>query len=275
LLGGEVRDEIRLYANTWFLGAHTPDEYARRAEATVAKGWDALKWDPFPGSYMAMDRRGVEQTVANVRAVREAVGLDVDLLIETHGRLNADSAIRVGRELEQFNPFFYEEPVPPHNPAVMRKVRQNVAIPIAAGERRFTRWGMRPLLENGAVDILQPDMTQAGGLWEAKKIAAIAESYQVLIAPHCPRGPVAVAAGVHFAASTPNFLILEYATDEGGIPWRQELFDEPERVVNGRMALPERPGLGLTLNETAVQRHKAERLIRRIPGFFNESFTIP
>ena len=157
----------------------------------------------------------------------------------------------------------------------MRKVRQNLAIPIAAGERRFTRWGMRPLLEGGAVDILQPDMTQAGGLWEVKKIAAIAETYQVMIAPHCPRGPVAVAAGVHFAACTPNFLILEYATDEGGIPWRQELIDEPERIVNGRMALPDRPGLGIELNEAALQRHKAERLIRRIPGFFHESFTIP
>lgn len=247
LMGGAVRDSIRLYANMWFLGARTPGEYAERAAGTVAQGWDALKWDPFPGSYMAMTTGEVQAAVENVRAVREAVGPSVDLLIETHGRLDVESAIRAGRALEPFRPFWYEEPVLPHNSAATRKFKERVHIPIAGGERTAGRWGILPFLRDGSLDIIQPDMTQAGGLSEVKKLATMAEMHGVMVAPHCPRGPVAVAAGVHLAACTRNFLILEYATDLGGVPWRQDLIVEPEAIVNGNLALPERPGLGVEL----------------------------
>ena len=118
-------------------------------------------------------------------------------------------------------------------------------------------------------------MTQAGGLSEVKKIAALAEMHGVMVAPHCPRGPVAVAAGAHLAACTRNFLILEYATDVGGVPWRQELIAEPEEIVNGRLPLPRKPGLGVELNVQTLQRHRATRYIRDIPDFYNKSFTIP
>lgn len=169
LMGGGVRDSIRLYANTWFLGARTPEEYAERAAVTVAKGWDALKWDPFPGSYMAMTTGEVQAAVQNVHAVREAVGPSVDLLIETHGRLDVESAIRAGRALEPFRPFWYEEPVLPHNPAATRKIKERVHIPIAGGERTAGRWGTLPFLRDGSLDIIQPDMTQAGGTFRGKK----------------------------------------------------------------------------------------------------------
>lgn len=275
LMGGAVRDSIRLYANTWFLGARSPEEYAERAAATVAKGWDALKWDPFPGSYMAMTKGEVQAAVQNFRAVREAVGPRVDLLIETHGRLDVESAVRAGRALEPFLPFWYEEPIFPHNPAALRKVKERVHIPLAGGERAAGRWGILPFLKDGLLDIIQPDMTQAGGLSEVKKIAALAEMHGVIVAPHCPRGPVAVAAGAHFAACTRNFLILEYATDVGGVPWRQELITEPEEIVNGRLALPQKPGLGVELNVEALVKHRATRYIRGIPDFYDKSFTIP
>ena len=275
LMGGAVRDSARLYANTWFLGARTPGEYAQRAAATVAAGWDALKWDPFPGSYMMLSTGEVDAAVENVRAVRDAVGPEVDLLIETHGRLNVESAVRAGRALEEFRPFLYEEPVLPHNPAVLRQVKEQVHIPIAGGERTAGRWGILPFLQNGSMDIIQPDMTQAGGLSEVKKIATLAGLYGVQIAPHCPRGPVAVAAGVQMAACTPNFLILEYATDMGGIPWRQDLITEPEQIVNGRMPLPNKPGLGVELNVKALEKHKAKRVVREIPNYYDRTFTIP
>lgn len=275
LLGGAVRDSVRLYANTWFLGARTPEEYAERALAAVAKGWDALKWDPFPGSYLAMTADEIPAVVKNFGAVREAVGSSIDLLIETHGRLNVESAIRAGRALEPFQPFWYEEPIIPYNPAALRKVKDRVRIPIAGGERTAGRAGFLPFLQNGWLDIIQPDMTQAGGLSEVKKIAALAEMHGVMVAPHCPRGPVAVAAGVHLAACTRNFLILEYATDEGGVPWRQELIVEPEKIVNGRVALPQKPGLSVELNVKTLEKHKATRYIREIPDFYNKSFTIP
>ena len=275
LMGGAVRDSIRLYANTWFLGACTPEEYAQRAATVVAAGWDAIKWDPFPGSYMTLSSSEVDAAVENVRAVRDAVGPDIDLLIETHGRLNVESAVRAGRALEEFRPFWYEEPVLPNNPAVLRRVKEQVRIPIAGGERTAGRWGTLPFLSNGAMDIIQPDMTQAGGLSEVGKIAALAEMYGVLVAPHCPRGPVAVAAGVQLGACTRNFLILEYPTDMGGIPWRQDLIMEPEQIVNGRMPLPDKPGLGVELNVKALVKHKAKQKVLEIPNYYERTFTIP
>jgi len=275
LMGGAVRESVRLYANTWFLGARTADEYARRAAATVAAGWDALKWDPFPGSYLTLSTDELESAVRNVRAVREAVGPDIDLLIETHGRLNMESAVRAGKALEEFRPFLYEEPVLPNNPGVLRRIKEQVRIPIAGGERTAGRWGILPFLEDGSMDILQPDMTQEGGLSEVRRIAVLAAMYGVQIALHCPRGPVAVAAGVQLAACTQNFLILEYATDIGGVPWRQEVIMEPEQIVNGGMPVPEKPGLGVELNVKALEKHKATRVIREIPSYYERSFTIP
>jgi galactonate dehydratase len=273
-MGGAVRDSIRLYANTWFLGARTPAEYAERAARTVAEGWDALKWDPFPGSYMSLTTDEVQSAIQNVSAVREAVGPDVDLLIETHGRLNVESAIRAGRALETFHPFLYEEAVLPNNPAALRKIKEQVHIPLAGGERTAGRWGILPFLRDGTLDIIQPDMTQAGGLSEVRKIAALAEMHGVAIAPHCPRGPVAVAAGMNLAACAPNFLILEYATDMGGVPWRQELITEPEQISHGHMALPRKPGLGVELNIAALEKHKATCPVTEIPNYYDKSFTI-
>ena len=189
LTGGAVRHRIRLYANTWFLGAVTAQEYAERASAVTAMGWDAIKFDPLPGSFMSANRRELSSAVDKIRAVREAVGPDVDLLIECHGRLNPESAIRFSDAIGEFRPFWMEEPVPAHNPLAMRKVRAHSGIPIATGERLSTRWQFRELLDLDAVDIVQPDMTQGGGLLEGKRIADMAAAHGVQLAPHCPRGP--------------------------------------------------------------------------------------
>jgi galactonate dehydratase len=274
LLGGACRDRIRLYANTWFLGARTPDEYADRASKVVADGWDAIKFDPLPGSLLMASRQELRSAVDKVRAVREAVGPDVDVLIECHGRLSPESAIRFADRLTPLRPSWIEEPVPAHNPVAMRKVKAHTPIPVASGERLATRWQFRELLDLGAVDIVQPDMTQVGGLLEARRVAELAAIHNVVVAPHCPRGPIATAVGVHFAASTPNFMILEYATDIGGVPWRQDLIATPEHIVEGHMELPAAPGLGVELVERELLKHRAEAFIREIPGYFEPEFTI-
>jgi len=274
LLGGAQRTRIRLYANTWFLGVRTPDEYARRARAVVDVGWDALKFDPLPGSLMAASREELRSATDKVRAVREAVGPDVDILIECHGRLSPESAIRLAGALEEFRPFWIEEPVPAHNALAMRKVKEHTTIPVATGERLSTRWGFREVLAIGAVDIIQPDMTQVGGLLEARRVAALAAMYGVTVAPHCPRGPIATAVGLQLAATTPNFLILEYPTDIGRVDWRQDLVVEPEKIDRGHMTLPTAPGLGVELVERELRKHVAETFIREIPGYFEPEFTI-
>lgn len=274
LIGGAVRDRIRLYANTWFLGARTPDEYAERAAAMAAAGWDALKFDPLPGSMLAASRQELRIAVEKVSAVREAVGADVDILIECHGRLSPESAIRFADAITEYRPFWIEEPVPAHNPLAMRKVRAHTRVPVATGERLSTRWQYRELLELEAVDVVQPDMTQVGGLLEAKRVADLAALFGVQVAPHCPRGPIAMAVGVHCALSTSNFLILEYPTDLGGVTWRQDLVESPEVIADGHMTPPTAPGLGVELIESELVKHRAERLIREIPGYYDPEFTI-
>jgi galactonate dehydratase len=274
LIGGAIRDEARLYANTWFLGARTPGEYAAKAAAVVTDGWDALKFDPLPGSLMAATRQELQVAVDRVEAVRDAVGPDVDILIECHGRLSPESAIRFADVLAPYRPYWIEEPVPAHNPPAMRRVRERTDIAVASGERLSTRWGYRELLEVGAVDIVQPDVTQCGGLLESRRVADLAARYGVSFAPHCPRGPVATAVGLQLAVTTPNFLILEYPLDIGGVDWRQELVTSPERIEGGRMARPTAPGLGVEMIEAELVKHRADHFIREIPGYYEPDFTI-
>jgi galactonate dehydratase len=274
LIGGAIRGRARMYANTWFLGARTPGEYAEKAAAVVADGWDALKFDPLPGSLMTATRQDLEVALDRIAAVRAAVGPDVDILIECHGRLSPESAIRFADVLAPYRPFWMEEPVPAHNPRAMRRVRERTDIAVASGERLSTRWGYRELLEVGAVDIVQPDVTQCGGLLETRRVADLAARYGLSFAPHCPRGPVATAVGLHLAVTTPNFLILEYPLDIGGVDWRQELVTSPERVDAGHMACPTAPGLGVELIEAELVKHRPDRFIREIPGYYDPDFTI-
>ena len=276
LLGGKTRDSIRVYANGWSnrrtpegrTGCVTPAEFAEAAQRVVADGFDAKKFDPFNvladgrrvAPERALDKEQADLAYARVAAVREAVGPDVDILVEVHGSLGTTSAIEVGRRLAELKPFFYEEPVDAMNVEAMKKVGENVPIPIAAGERLYTRYGFRAYIESQAIDILQPDVGLAGGLTEAKKIAAYAETYDLHVQPHNCAGPVATAAAVQLDACITNFLIQEW------FPYRdQGLYDLVEgaqetRAVNGRYAIPGLPGLGVTLNEEVVGRYPCTRV---------------
>jgi len=276
LLGGKVNDRIRLYANGWSNirlpdgspRCNSPESYAEAALEVVADGYDALKFDPFyirpdgvqahPERYLSKEMRDL--SYARVAAVRQAVGPDVDILVEVHGSLGTTSAIEMGRRLAELKPFFYEEPVDAMNVEAMLKVAQNVPIPIAAGERLYTRYGFREYIESQAVDILQPDLGLAGGLTEVKKIAACAETYDLHVQPHHCASPVSTAASVQLDACITNFVIQEWRPYcESPI---MELVEEPldTRAVNGYLTVPDRPGLGVTLNEDIIRRYPCMHL---------------
>ena len=262
LLGGAVRDRIKAYANGWYTVERTPHEFNQAAKRVIEKGYRALKLDPFGAGFYELDRAEKSKAVALVEAVRDAVGPDSEILVEMHGRFNPATAVEIARELEPFKPSWIEEPVPPENLAALKKVAEKVSIPVATGERLHTRYDYRTLFELQAADIIQPDITQFGGMLETKKLAAWAEIYYVLVAPHNVGGPVSTAAALHFAASTPNFKIQEHFNDFTE-SWVKTAAPGNPEVVDGYFALPQGPGLGVKLNLDVVREHPQQRI------FFN------
>lgn len=253
LLGGKVNDKVRIYVNGWFAGAKEPEEFAAKAKEAVKRGVTAMKWDPFGKSYLTIDGAQREKAIRCVAAVREAVGDSVDLLIEGHGRFNVPTAIELAKELAPFKPMFFEEPVPPDNLEALRQVREKSPVPISAGERLYSRWDYRKMFDLGAADYLQPDISHAGGIMELKKIAAEAESRYLPFAPHNPSGPVANAATLQLAATCPNFCILEIMYSD--VPWRKEVTNESLHYEDGFITIPDKPGLGIEIDEEACLRH--------------------
>jgi L-alanine-DL-glutamate epimerase-like enolase superfamily enzyme len=234
LLGGRVRDRIRVYAH-----ARTAD----RALELKERGYTCLK------------AGGLERPVGVIKELRDALGDDVDLCIDVHGPpwYTVPDAIRVGQALEEYDLLFYEEPVPPENVEALAEVAAAVNLPIAAGERSATLYGFRELIEREIVDVIQPDMGRAGGLLQVKKVAAQAEAHHIQVAPHDgSNGPIAEAAAVHLLASIPNCLILEHLADD--VPWRYEIATELP-VVDGAIEVPTRPGLGVEFHEAVAAAH--------------------
>jgi galactonate dehydratase len=253
LLGGKVRDRVRAYANGWFYGSKTPKQFAAAAVAAVERGYTALKWDPFGGAGLFIDNEQENIAVAMVREVRQAVGPNIDLLIEVHGRLSPANAIRVANRIEEYHPFFFEEPVPPENIDALATVARSVRIPIATGERLFTQWGFKDVLEKQAAAVIQPDICHDGGIFETRKIGAMAEVYYVGLAPHNPNGPIATAASVQVDTCTPNFLIQEYAISDEVL--KREITTLYLDLADGHFVVPDRPGLGVDIDEVALARH--------------------
>lgn len=253
LLGGPVRDSVRMYANAWFAGAKTPAEFAAKAKDAVARGVSALKWDPFGKAYLTMTNREFGAMLECVAAVREAAGDTTDLLIEGHGRLNVSTAIQVSKAIEPFHPMFLEEPVPPDNLDALAEVRAKSAVPIAAGERVYSQFAMREFLEKKCADFVQPDVSHAGGILALKKMAAMAENNYLCFAPHNPSGPVANAASLQLAANLNNFFILEIMLTD--VAWRPELTNEEVVFDKGSIRIPQKPGLGIDINEAACLKH--------------------
>ena len=254
LLGGPCRDRIRVYANGWSAGARAPEQYAEMALATVESGFTALKFDPFPGPWrLFIDRRTEQTAVANVRAVREAVGPGVDILIEVHRRLAPMHAIRVAHMMEEFDPFWYEEPVPAENLPALAEVRQQIDIPVVTGETLYGKGAFREVFERRAADIINPDVCNCGGILELKEIAAMAEPYYVAVSPHNYNSTsIGLAATLQVAACIPNFLITEYFVNFEETS--REISIKPFAVEDGYIRLPTRAGLGLELDEAELSR---------------------
>lgn len=254
LLGGRFRDRVRAYANGWFSAAKTPEDFAEAAVATVKQGFRGLKWDPFEAADLTVETKDLRRMLEPVAAVREAVGDDVDLFIEGHGRFDVPTAIRVARELEQFSPIFFEEPCPPDGIDALIEIRSKSPVPIAAGERWFGRSAFVPALTRGAVDYVQPDVTHAGGLSELSFISTLAAQQYIPFAPHNPSGPLSTAATLQLAAALPNFRYLEIMAVD--VPWRKEISDEALVLTpEGDIMIPDAPGLGIELDLEAIAEH--------------------
>ena len=253
LLGGKVRDAVPVYVNGWFSPAKTPDEFAEKAVEVRANGYPGCKWDPFGKAWQELDKTEFRRALECIAKVSEAVGKDVNLLIEGHGRFNISTAVRIGRALEDFDIYWFEEPIPPDDKEGMREVKTRVRVPLAAGERLYNRYEYRQFFDLNCTDYIQPDISHAGGILEMRMLGGEAEARHIGFCPHNPSGPVANAATLQIAACVPNFIMLEMMMTD--VPWRADICDEKLTLRNGRMEIPDRPGLGIDLNEAELVKH--------------------
>ncbi|MBT5830899.1 MAG: mandelate racemase/muconate lactonizing enzyme family protein [Candidatus Latescibacteria bacterium] len=255
LLGGKCRDEIRLYANiNRATTDRSPEGFATHAAAAVADGFDAVKLAPFDGLPVVDSAKEAEVGIACMRAVRESIGPDVDLLVDCHSRFTVKAALEVADELRDINLFWFEQPTSEKNLQDCLKVHNGCGLTTAGAEQRSLRNEFVEVFENKSMHIIMPDVTVIGGLSELKKVADMAQAWGMPTAPHGPFGPITIAAGVQAMAASPGFLILEYGWGE--VPWRSQLTLPHEQIVRGRIPLTDRPGLGCELNMDLVNEHR-------------------
>lgn len=262
LLGGAIRQRIRLYANiNRHVNDRRPEGFARAAAQAASEGFAAIKLAPFdelsaPDHVRTGPRAAWMTGVERVRAVREAIGSEVDLMIDCHGRMEESEAVRVAQALRDVDLCWYEEPVPHLYPQALQRITRAIDTPTASAESVFGLEGFAPFLRERVVDVIMPDVKHDGGIWPTVQIAAAARLQQLLVAPHNPAGPVSTAVSGQVVSTLPNFAILEYAWGEAD--WRAELLDPPERIVDGHLLLPEGPGLGHRLNPEVVAAYRVD-----------------
>jgi L-alanine-DL-glutamate epimerase-like enolase superfamily enzyme len=254
LIGGAFRKRVRVYSNGWYNDCVTPAQFGERAKQYAKMGYTALKFDPFGDCYDYIDAQGLNLAHERVKAVRDAVGGRLGLLIEHHGRFNPNSAIMIAKRFQEFEPLFMEEPVHPENLQGLRKYRAATSVRVALGERILTKEQAVDVLSSNLADFLQPDITNIGGVTQARKIAAIAEAYGVEIAFHNAFGPIQNAVTIQVDASLPNFLIQESFYDV--FPsWKRQLVNDESKIEDGHATVPTKPGLGVDVNERLLEEH--------------------
>jgi galactonate dehydratase len=275
LLGGAAREKMRVY--NW-IGGDRPMEVAKAARAQTEAGFTAVKMNATEELHYIDSHAKLDAAVERLAAVREAGGPDLDIGIDFHGRVHKGTAKDLARELDTYNPMFIEEPVLPENTEALREVARHTTTPIALGERLYTRWGFKGVLADGYVDIVQPDLSHAGGILETRKISAMAEAYDVAVAPHCPLGPIALAASLQLDACTPNAIIQEQSL---GIHYNEgsDLLDylkDPAVFAyeRGYVAVPVGPGLGIEIDEEKVREAAKVGHDWRNPVWRNEDGTM-
>ena len=270
LLGGVYRERIQLYANYWFIdGDHSAASYARQAEETVAAGFSALKFDPFAhvnygyGDDLSdsgdLDEGRKQLALDLVAAVAEAAGPMTPIAIETHAFLNGPTAVEMAHRLAAlgFNCMWYEEPALPEYPEAIADIRRRIPLPVCVGERLHSRYMAKRILDAGAADILMPDITRCGGISEMRKIANLAEAYNVPIAPHNPNGPISTIASAYTMATIPNFFRQEFMVKD--VSWRDDCLSHKLPIEAGAFVLPTRPGLGFDIDESVLSSHPGLR----------------
>lgn len=243
LLGGRVRDRIRMYGHVY---GETLGDYVQAGRENLRKGLTAVKTTPFKAVRPVESPEFIDEAVRRVASLREAVGQAVDIALDFHGRVSPAMAVRLAKALEPCCPLFIEEPCPPENVDAMATVARSTTVPIATGERLYTKWGFREVLEKQAAAVLQPDVSHAGGIAEVRKIAAMGEAYYASLAPHCPLGPIALAACLQVDAVTANFLCQEHVTLGEGY------LTQPFVLSAGHIDVPAGPGLGIDVDEDAL-----------------------
>jgi galactonate dehydratase len=254
LIGGKAKPQLLAYANGWYGGCERPQDFAARARAVVALGYRAMKFDPFTTAWKILTLEQERHALGVVDAVAKAVGPDIGLMIEIHGRLAAGDATRFIRKLEGYNIHWCEEPVAPESLDLLKSVKDASNLPISAGERLYSMADFARLVNLRACDVVQMDVAHCGGIAAAKKIAALAATQDIAVSPHCSIGPVALAAALHFAWSTPNMLMLE-SFAEFDVDWRNDLVSGWNPLRHGAFTLPDRPGLGIELDASAIAAH--------------------
>jgi len=268
LLGGAIRKDILLYANYWFINEHHHvDGYARAALKVKEAGFTGLKFDPFAhtsyfygdnvASNLMLSKKQQDLAFNLCKVVRETVGEDFDIMIETHAMLNFRIAVKMAQRLSELNITWYEEPAGPESEKTLRAMRERIPsdITVCVGERHYTRYGIRPVLENNICDIMMPDITRCGGPSEMKRMATMMDAYNVLLAPHNPNGPLSTLASAHVCASVPNFFRQEFMFND--VPWRDTIIDYPisDMIYDGSIHLSDRPGLGVDLIDEEMEKH--------------------
>jgi galactonate dehydratase len=254
LLGGKQRPRLRVYANGWYQGPREPACFAEAAAKVKAMGYTALKFDPFGTAYRFFDRAEETHSLAIVRAVREAVGDDVDLCIEGHDRFSVSTAIRVGKQLEEFHPMWFETPVMSTDIPATIEAARSMPVPVATGERYSRLSQFLELLSHRVVDIVQPETLRIGGISGARKAAAMAEAAEAFVALHQAQSPLTTAINAHIHASLPNFLIQE-CFDDFLVPWVWEILQGVPRVKAGSLEPSDAPGIGVELNEAELTKY--------------------
>lgn len=278
LLGGKQRDQLRAYASQlqfgWGQTIIKPrgklEDYVAACEAAVAQGYDSVKVDvlqfdedgnrvPFFKQTSYLSQKTLRLVDSRLRAMRETLGEDVDIILENHANTDANTAIQVGKVAEPYRIMFYEEPTLPLNPNVGKKVADNVNIPLATGERTYTRWGFQPLFESGAISVIQPDIGNCGGVTECKKICDMAHIHDISVQTHVCSSPLNLAVSLHLEAAIPNFIIHEHHMTST-LPSVVEQFVYDYQPVNGYLSVPDLPGFGQELTEKAIKEAVCETI---------------
>ncbi len=254
LIGGKYRERIRTYANGWYRGERTPENFGKCAKEAVAMGYTAIKFDPFGDAYRVISRHEEDLSIAIVQGVREAVGPDIELLIEGHSRFTVATAITIGYRLEPFRIGWFEEPVPHHRISSVVEVSRNVPVPVATGESFYSVCTFAELLKHDTVHILQPEPMSLGGLQPLVDVAVMAEAHNCMISPHCAQGPIGSFISMHLAAACPNCFFKEHF-DDFEEDWVKDLVIGKMVHKDGYLEIPDSPGLGVELNHDVVNAH--------------------